>query len=449
MKAMNITTDISSDKIATVSVEIPVEEVSGEFTSALEEFRRSASVPGFRPGKIPMNLIRKRYGRFVMEEKAEQLVRDYLPDALKEMDLKPGGRIILNLVSYGEDTPLKFEASFPLNPEVKLSVYRGLRVLVNKPELTEEDVDNQIEALRRKHAVLRSIDTPAPAEAKLELTVQEIDPSGLPLINRPKRKVEFEFGADQLGVGTDEQLIGIRTGETRTIRALSTLEIFDRVPQPRVIVTDSNFRNGDDSARERFLAVKAEKVEIPELPPLDDEFAQMVNPRLKGVKDLREWTRFNLLAFIGSRIQAQIERGVIMRLIEENPFDIPPAVLESTLAEVAERSDITGDEQRKFIAEHRREAEFDLRWVMLRDAVAEAENITIDDDELEAQFERIAKNTGQTIEQVRNRYSNRDARDRLRDHLLERRVIKFLTKHAVLEKREMSVDEFLSEAIQE
>lgn len=444
---MDIKRDISNDEEATLTVEIPTEEVSEKFTDAFMTFQRQARIPGFRPGKVPMGLIRKRYGKDIMIEKAEELAREYLPEVFNQEDMKPGGQISLNLLEYGEDKPLRFEVKFPVLPEAKLSTYKGLRVMVNNAEVTDSDVEDQIEILRQKHAFTRSVDTPAPAEARLKLKIQEVDPSGLPLIGRKSEEKDFEFGGDDLGIGTDEQLLGIKAGDKRIIQVSQAGGITQAPHQQQIITPDRVYDETDRSEMDIFYSVEAVKVEIPELPPVDDSFAKKVNDRLSTFDELKEWTRFNLLAYVGATAQRQLEKGVVGRLIEENPFPISRAYIESTLGDVASESKVDDKDREKFIERHYRDAEFDMRWVLLRDAVAREENIEVETEEIDSEIVRIAEQTGDPVAKVRKRFEEKDTMDRLRSHFFEQKVIEFLMKNANVEKRDMSLKDFLSSSV--
>ena len=161
--------EISPEGEVTLEIELSVEAVGGKFTDALKQFRKEIRLPGFRPGRVPISYIRKRYGKEIFRETAEELTKKYLPRVLEAEKLNPGRKIDIDMVEYGEDKPFLLKATFPLEPEVNLSVYKELRIMINDSKVTDNDVEEQIEALRRKHAILRAIDTPAPADAQLKL----------------------------------------------------------------------------------------------------------------------------------------------------------------------------------------------------------------------------------------------------------------------------------------
>lgn len=428
-----------------LEVEIPVEETGLKFSAALHKFQHDAVVPGFRPGKVPMNLVKQRWGRAIFTGVAEELAREYLVKALDEEKLAIGGKVDINLLEYGEDKPLKFKASFPLQPEVNLAVYKGLRITINDAEVTDEDVDAQIEALRHKHAALKEIDTPAPADSKLTVRVQEVDHSGLPLIGRSVEELELEFGSDRLGIGSDEQLLGVKRGDRRLIR-------IKRDPHepnlPTQIIHPGEADNRTSGrASESTLAVDVLSVTAPDLPVVDDKFVRLVESRLTSVEQFRQHVRVNLMDYIAFNSRRRLDRLLIDKLVEENPFPVARGVIETTLEEIAEGMHVHGEERKHFLEEHYAEAEKDFRWVRLRDEIAKREGIQVSDAEVDEEIQRVAELSGEPLEGVAAKYADANAKDRLKRRLFEYRVIDFLAKQAVIDKRQMSLREFIRDMV--
>lgn len=427
---------------AKLLIEATVEETDKALSKVLVKWQRNVRIPGFRPGKAPLSMIRKRFGMEVMEEKSKDVVQELLGAAFEEAKIMPGGQIDLVIKESGLGEGFTFEVSFPIQPEVKMSQYKGLRITINYAEVTDEDVEREIEAHKRQQAIMRSIDTPAPVEAKLALTVQEVDPSGLPLIGCEVKEIDvFEFGLDMLGVGTDEQLIGISAGEKRLVSARMAGGLVNRQVKSKIIKPGEPADSWDSG--EIYLSVQAQRVEIPEIPPLDDDLAKKINQRVETVDELKKWVKLNLLSLVAYHATRQLEKNLITKLIDENPFTISSALIGDLLRETEEMNKLDKGEAAKYMDENREEIERDYRWVLIREKIAELENIEISDQEVTEELRRIAEETGKTLAQVRYSFEENKALGRLRSRMFERRVIGFLNKHAEVEKREMSLDEFV------
>ncbi len=440
---MKIKKEISPERDATLEIEVSVEETGDVFTEAIKKFRSEASIPGFRPGRVPLDHIRKRWGRELFSQKAEELAREHLIKALEQEKLKPAGRMEIDMIEYGESKPLRFKVQFPLKPDVKLQKYRELPIIMNDAEVSDADVDNELKHIRQQHATLISIDYPAPAEARLTVKFQEVDPSGLPLIGRPVEEKAFELGSDELGIGSDEQLLGIKAGEKRVIRVIPEAGGLSQAPMPSAIITLGQSEDSRAVTNERHLSVEAIKVEVSELPEIDDDFAKLVDKSLESVDKLRELIKYRIMSYVESYKHRELENGLIDRLIEDNPFPISKSVVTATLEEIADNMNLEGDKKQDLIDQNISVAEKELRWVMLRDEIAKVENIEVTDSEVEDELKYIAEQKGEALDEVRKKLESQGGIDRIGKTMLERRVIDFLAKNAEIEKRTMSLDEFI------
>ena len=440
---MKIKTDISSEREATLEVEIPAELFSEKYDKALQEIRREVDVPGFRRGKVPLTHIRSRFGKKIMADVAEEMIRENLQDAISQEHLDPGGRIDLENVEYGKDKPLTFTLRFPLQPEITIADYKGMRILLNDAEVTDEDVEAHIKSIRDSAAVLQSVDTPAPADAHLKVLVQEVGPSGESLIGRKSEEKSIEFGTDQLGIGTDEQLIGITAGEKRIVTTRQTGHL-DGNPFPSLIITPSQATEGHRQESKIHFSVEALQVEVPQPPELNDEFAQEINDQLSTVEDLYKWIKGNLLAYVARGKEKWLEKAISSRMIEDNPFTMPPSIIRNRLEDMAEKMSLKDDVRKHFFAGYYQTMEHQYRWMFLQNAVIEAEGLKVTDEEVEQEIIRIAEITGDPADKVRKMFEDEEgAKERLRDRLQDKRVLQFLAEHAKIEPRMMDLQDFI------
>jgi len=447
---LNINKDISSDQIVSLEVTLSPEETSDDenrniFSEAVMSFRREAKIPGFRPGRIPLNLVRKRWGKELRLAKAEELAKKFIEKVLDQEKLEPGGQIDVEMIEYGEGNPLAFKIVFPLQPEVNLTKYKGLRVLLNDAEIADSDIDEELEFQRRKQAVIRSIDDPAPAEAKLTLKVQEVDPSGIILVGCPLEEKIVELGTDILGIGSDEQLLGINVGEKRVIKVRLEPGGITKAPVQSAIITPEQAKEGQQVTNERYLSVEVVKVEVLELPELNDDFAKLVDENVESLKTLRDSIKYRMMVFIESVKRRTMENSLIDRLIEENPLQISRAVIEGTLNNVADnlKLEMDSEKRKKFIETSYADAEKDLRYVLLRDEVAKQENIVVTDEEVTNEITRAAEERKITFDEMKKKIEEEGSVDQIKRTMLERRVIDILMTNADIEKRTMEFSEFL------
>ncbi len=440
---MNIERDISADGQATIHFEVSKDEIGNRLPDAIEQFRRRANIPGFRPGKAPLSVIKKRYGDEIMAEKAEEIAKEYMMDGLKNEDLKPGGKITINLKKFGIDEDLHFAVIFPLQPEVELLKYKELSVTANHAKVTDEDVESELQAFRHDHAVLQSVDTPANAESKMSLEFVEVDPSGLPLINAKPTELEFSFGVDMLGPGTDEQLIGICAGETRKVSVRSISNLVQPASPSKIITPEEASKPAEAIGGIRMYSVEAKRVEVMELPAVDDDFAKKIDPSFSSIDDLRGMIKMRISGLIAFSFQKILRTQLINKLVEENPFVIHPSIVDNFLEESMETQKVKSSDRKDYIEKNRHEFEQEYRWILLRSKIIDTEKLSPSENDVEMEFEQIAAQSNVEIEKVREHYNDKDNYHNLVDTILERKVLKLLAESANIEKRNMSVMEFL------
>ncbi len=440
-----IQSEVSDDLEATLSVEVKEPELEKKYAAANKEFLKMASIPGFRRGKAPMSLALKKYAKEYHDflvDKTDDFIRDYAVEAIESSNLKPAGQIDLKPIESEQGKPLKFEIRFPIQPEVELRKYKGLPLVKNTAEITETDIDNEIEALRRRHAMLRSIDGPASSDSKLKLSVQEIDPSGLQLIGKKPEEIDFEFGVDLLGPGTDEQIFGSKVGDKIHIEVDETEKLSGEESQSKIITPDKASKQLEGSDNISHYSVEVVGIEKPELSEIDEELAKKVHENLNSVEELRKYIDIQLLSIVAYSSRKQMTETIAVKVIEENNFKLSSKLIDSILQDAMEDEKIDEEEKRKYMEENRKKIENELKWMLLRDRIAKAESLRVEKSDIDKEMKLISEQTGKSMKEIKRYYSDETNRNRLTESILNRKVVDFLLEHAEIEERKMSLDEF-------
>jgi trigger factor len=201
---VEFTVNISDDRTATFIVTIPAEEVQEKLDGKIKELHRTMVIPGFRPGKAPLSLFRTRYGKAVYSDIVEEESRKALQEIIKQYETQLVGDLELMNMETVQGQPIKLTVVAPLKAEPALSLYKGLKVSIPTAIVNDTEIDKYINLSRKRKKVMQSVDTPATTDAKLTLEVQEVDPSGLPLIGKTVETQEITFGTDALGAGASD-----------------------------------------------------------------------------------------------------------------------------------------------------------------------------------------------------------------------------------------------------
>ncbi|WP_026918897.1 trigger factor [Gordonia shandongensis] len=383
-----------------LNVEVPFEELSGDFDRAYQSLAQQIRIPGFRPGKAPAKLIEARVGRQAI---LEQVVNDALPnkysEAVAEADIKSISQPELDVAElvYGE--PVRFTAEVDVRPEITLPEYSTIAVEVDPIEVADADVESEVENLRARFGTLvgveRGVTTGDFVSLDLSATVD-----GKPVEDASTEGLSHEVGSDTLIEGLDEAIEGVKAGESTTFT--------------------SKLVAGENAGADSEITVTVQSVKERELPELDDEFAQMAS-EFDTVDELREDLRRQVGDTKKYEQAGAIRDAVLDQLIETVEFPLPEAVVDAEVEAVQHQLvhalghddeqvnrflEAQGKTRDEWDAESRTEAEKSVRTQLLLDAIADEADVEVGQDELTQQILMQAQRYGMApqefIQQLQN-----------------------------------------------
>ncbi|GAA1872208.1 trigger factor [Brevibacterium marinum] len=345
-----------------ISVDVPYAELKPSVDEAYKTIGAQVTVPGFRQGKVPAQIIDQRIGRpAVIQEAVNNGLDGFYRDAVEENDLKPMGQPEVEIsevpgLDGTEDGDLTFTVEVDVRPEITLPAYDSISVEVDPIEVTEEDVDAELEQLRTRFGTLSSVDRPAAKDDFVTLDLvatidgEEIDTAS---------DISYQVGAGTMLEGMDEALDGLSAEETTTF--------------------ETTFAGGEHAGETGSVSITLSAVKVRELPEADDDFAQLAS-EFDTIAELRE----DLREQAGKQKetdQGEQARDKVLESLTET-LDVP--VPEKIVADEVERhleseSRVDDDEHRKEVTE---ETERNLRTQFILDAISEAEEVEVTQPEL-------------------------------------------------------------------
>ncbi len=363
-----------------LNVEVPFEELSGEFDRTYRSLAQQIRIPGFRPGKAPAKLIEARVGR---DSILAQVVNDALPgkysQAVAETETKAIGQPEIDLAELVYGSPITFTAEVDVRPEIELPEYSTLAVEVDTIEIDDAEVDEQVEGLRARFGTLKGVDRGAQEGDFVSIdlaatvdgeVVEEASTEGL----------SHEVGSGQLIEGLDEALVGVKAGESKEFT--TTLVA------------------GDHSGEQAQVTVTVNSVKERELPELDDEFAQMASEfdtvaelrdslvdRVKQSKKMEQANaiRDKVLEELLAKVEVPLPEKVVAEEVEGQQHQIVHALGHDD-EQVAKFLEAQGKTREEWDAEAREEAEKSVKTQLLLDAIADQQETEVDQDELTQQI---------------------------------------------------------------
>jgi len=406
--------DTTLSKPSPVEYELDIhataDDIEPKLKEALKAQRKNMDVQGFRKGKVPLGLVKKMHGDALGYKVAEQFVQEAFEEAVEEDDeIEPLGQPELVDLDYELDEDLHATIRFGVRPQVELEDLSSVEVPMLDPEVTEEDVEQEIERLQKEEADLLPLeDEPAGDADFVNIDLQRIDPqTDTPIIGDKDEDLTFFLDDDRLKEELREALVGRKAGDTFRVE----------LPQEQPAHEHPHgqgHQHDHGDAEDRLYEVTVNDVKRRDLPPLDEEFARRVSEgEFHDVEALREDIRERLQDAWDERAREMAQGEVIDKMLELHPVPVPESVIEgyldSFVKQVEEENDgeLPDDfDEAHFRQRNRRDAEDQGRWMLIRDQIIEEENLEVTDEELQEFFAEQSGGeeqvSAQQIEQFRH-----------------------------------------------
>ncbi|MBL8176706.1 MAG: trigger factor [Bryobacterales bacterium] len=406
-----------------IEVVIPASVVEEETGKVAESIRARAHIQGFRPGKAPLSMIRARYGREIRQEALENLLPKYFREEVEKDHLDVVGSPNITDIQYESGQDVKFKAEFEVAPEVELQDYRGVAVPYEQPSVSDADVEERIEQLRKQKADYVNLD-PKPIETGEVAMVDLHSVSGVEGEPIHAHDMQIELGAEETIKEFSEHIVGMSPGDEKII-AVTYPEEYG---QERLAGKTVEFR------------VNLKNVQKKELPELNDEFAKDLGD-FQTIDELKDVVRRNALQEREMAAQRAAKDAIVDKLVESHEFPVPEAYLDRqaeiyidrVLGEQASRGvdvkNLKLDPARVKEATRDR-ATKEIKASILLERISEREAIAATQDEVDAEVNRFAKQNREPVAAVRKRFEENGTLGRIAHAIRTEKVLNFLFENA-------------------
>lgn len=422
--------DLSSVK-KIIHIEVPKETVQSEIESAYQSLNKTAKIKGFRPGKAPRSVLERMFKKEVHDEVKAKLIQESLIEAIQKNTLNIVGEPALELPELEEKAAYKFQSTVELKPTLPPIEYKGLTLKKSKYEVSDEELDGQIELLRRNIAKYNEITEKRPvATGDIVLIDYEGFKDGKPFEFTPKAEnYTLRIGAGRISEQFDAQITGMGVGDEK---------IFE-------ITFPEEYPNKNFSGQTILYKVVVKSIREEELPELNDDFAKKFGP-YENIDGLKQEIKNHLQKGYDKRIEQELNEQIFNLLIPKVDFEIPEAMVKFELEGIvdeAEKSFAANNMTLQQVGATRESlaerygwlAEKQVRRQLILNAIIIQEKLTLPDDELEAGFEDIARDYGQPVEGLKAYYKeNPDKIDFFKYTLLEKKAITLIMNSSTIEE---------------
>ena len=350
--------------LAKIEVEVPFAEFKPYLDRTYKNLSGQISVPGFRKGKLPKQLIEQRAGfDYIVEASLNDALNDYYAQALGENELSPLAQPELDVQSQpsteNREADVKLTITVTVRPEIELPNYEGLEIEVDEVEVTAEDEVQALDALRERFGTLKTVERPAADKDFVTIDIAaEIDGEQVDAAN----DLSYQIGSGTMLDGIDEALTGLSAGEDATF--------------------ETKLSGGEHAGEQAVIKVKLSAVKERELPAADDEFAQLAS-EFDTIEELKEDIKKQVAEAKVAEQGTQARDKVLAKLVELVEIPVPEKVIEDQLEQHFNNPNAEADhDTEEHRAEVRENTETAFKNEMVLDAVADKEEVTVDQAEM-------------------------------------------------------------------
>lgn len=414
-----------------INFEIPAERVQAETEKVFAEIRKRAVIPGFRKGKAPQGLIKKSYQEQVEGDVMKNLFNDTYFKYIQENSIFPVGYPLLDTDPIAEGTPFKYSATIEVYPEVKVENFEGFELVKEKLTLNQDAVDSRIEQMRNNMSQLVPLTEERPAAIGDHVTIDfEGYVDGNKLEGGDATDHQLELGSNSFIPGFEEQVAGMNVGDEKRINL--------SFPEP--------YHSAELAGKPVEFAVTLKEIKFKEMPELDDEFAKGFG-EFETFDELKTKVAESIEKQEKDRVERDFKDALIKTLIDKNDFELPEAMIDRQLSSMLENTkqrlqyqrmtlEMMGMDEQSYKIQFRPVAASQVKGALLLHELATKVGIEISNEDVEAQLQKIADESGQDYERISKYYlQTTEAKQGLEEQIREEKVVALIASKAVVTEK--------------
>ncbi|MBN1970933.1 MAG: trigger factor [Candidatus Delongbacteria bacterium] len=400
----------SKDYEKKVLFTVSIEEMKEYYNKTLKDVQKKAKIDGFRQGKAPVDFIEKKFKKSILAESFDHAINESFTEFLKESGINPLSQAKIDDFKGEEGTELTFTAYIEVYPEFQLGQYKELEVEQLNVSVSDDEINAEIDKMRNDFASFKDIDTP--------IEVGNIAIIDMRVVGTEKYEERtIEVGKNVSEKEVDEQLVGLNKGEFKTV--------YMSIPE--------KFKNAEMENDKIEFEVLVKNVQEKVLPDFNDEFVKSVDKKYESSEMFKNEVKENIL----KNKTDKEEREMLSRLKDKinnlHAFDVPPTIVDRYTTNMIQTAKSQfgqmniDDEVLKSV--YASSAIATIRWQYIREAIIQAENLVINDEDYDKFFEEIKGKSGIDISKIKKYYAPRDKKEMLKQDLLEKKLDEILKQN--------------------
>lgn len=427
---MQVSLETTGNLERKITVEVPGEKIHTAVEKKLQDMTRNVKLPGFRPGKVPLGVVRQRFGKQVRQEVLADTMQSSYREAIHQEKLRPVGTPRIERLDPESGQDLKYAATFEVYPEIELADVSGFEIETAQAEVTDEDVNDMLEKLRRQKMRWRAVDRVAEKDDRVNIDFKgtldgEIFPGG------SQDDFAVVLGSDTLLPEFEQQLEGVKKGDAKPIE----------------VTFPKDYRQPELAGKQVVFDVQVKKVEAGSLPELGEHFVRELGIEDGKIETLNVELRRNLETELEQSKQTFDKNQVMQKLFESNQFELPAGLLEQEVRSVfeqAKRNLNLEDESKLPKAQLEEQARRRLSLGLIIGEIVRQNEIRLDAGRVRQHIQAIASGYDKPEDVVQYYTNSVEARAGIESQVMEEQVVDWVLEQARQTTRSFTFDEMVN-----
>jgi len=433
---MQVTVENTSDLERKMRVTIPSDEIEVQVTEKIKQTAKQVRLKGFRPGKVPLKEVKRRFGAGIRQEVSSEVIQSTYGQALQQEDINPAGRPKIEDVKIEEGQDLEYTAIFEVFPEVEVAGFEGIEVEKLSSQVEDEDLDKMIQTLREQRTEFSEVERTAAEKDKVNIDFEGfMDDEAFE--GGKAEGADIVLGSGQMIPGFEDGLIGLSAGEEKDLE----------------VTFPENYQAENLAGKAAVFKIKVNSVSEPVLPELDDEFFTLFDVKEGGLEAFREEVKSNMQRELDASIKAKVKNQVMDGLDATNEIELPKALVDEEVNRMRQEAvqQFGGGQGAPQIdpsvlpAEmFSDQAEKRVKLALIVNAIVEKNELTPDEDKVRETIETMASSYEDPEQVINFYYSNEQQLSQIRNVVLEEQIVDLVLDSAKVSEKTVSYDEAVS-----
>lgn len=425
---MQVSVENTSALERRMTIGVPAERIETEVNKRLQQTARKAKIPGFRPGKVPMSVIRQRYEDGARQEALGDLIQATFYEAVVEQKLNPAGAPAVEPKSFEKGKDLEYVATFEVFPEFTVASFDSISVERLSADVADSDLDNMLEVLRKQNVRFEVADRAAQNEDQLNIDfVGKVD--GEVFAGGSATGTQLVLGSGRMIPGFEDGLVGAKAGEERVLN----------------VTFPEDYQNLELAGKAAEFTVTVNTVSEPKLPELNEEFFKQFGIKETGIEGFRTEVRKNMERELRQAIKSKVKNQVMDGLLAANPIEVPKALLENEVNRLRVQAvqqfggNIKPDQLPAELFEEQAKRRVELGLIVAE--VVKQFDLKPDDARVREMIQEMASAYQEPEQVVAWYYKNEQQMNEVRSVVLEEQVVDTVLQKASVTDKSVSYEE--------